>query len=100
MKKIIFIALSTMLSVFTYGQTEVELMIASEKVNCSKDKSQACFKAKKTTDPSWTFEIENIEGFDFKSGFIYTLKIELINDPENPHNVTYKLIEVLKKEEK
>lgn len=100
MKKIVFISISLIFSIFVYGQTEVELMIAPEKTTCSTDKEQQCFNTKKITDPSWTFQISEIEGFEFKSGFLYTLKIELISDSKNPQNIKYKLIEVLKKEEK
>ena len=82
--------------------TDIELVIAPTQDQCmdQNDEQYDCFKAKKTTDPHWTFTIPEIIDFDYESGFTYTLKIRLSTAEEvqkDGTNAKYTLVEVLDK---
>lgn len=91
---------------FSYSQgegTEIEIMIAPVQDTCtnSKEETYTCFKAKKTTDPHWTFHIPIIENFKYEKGYIYTLKLLLKRTEETQKDgghAEYSLVEILKKE--
>ena len=65
---------------FLYGQQdnpmEIKLVVASEKIACNNTASM-CFNVKKISDPYWTFQIEEIENFDYVPGFEYTVVLQL-----------------------
>lgn len=82
--------------------TDIEIVIAPTQDECidQNDEQYDCFKAKKTTDPDWTFNIPEIADFEYEPGFTYTLKIRLSKAEEVQKDGTYakyKLVEVLKK---
>ncbi len=79
------------------AQKDIEIQIASEKVTCKNQSEKMCFQAKKTTDPYWTFQIEELQNLNYEPGFEYTLKVIVVS---NDGQIAYKVIDVLAKEEK
>lgn len=51
----------------------------------------SCWKAKKVTDPVWTFEIQAIDDFQPTASGEYDLKVKLV---PSGSSVTYELIEI------
>ena len=63
---------------------------------------QECFLIYNKERQKWELFYESIEGFDFAVGFIYTLKVRLVDRGEGIQDVgryAYHLVEVLSKEE-
>ena len=63
---------------------------------------QECFLIYNDERQRWELFYESIEGFDFAVGFIYTLKVRLVDRGEGIQDVgryAYHLVEVLSKEE-
>lgn len=82
--------------------TDIELVIAPTLDECmdQNDEQYDCFKAKKTTDPDWTFNIPEIADFEYEPGYTYTLKIRLNKAEEVQKDGTYAkytLVEVIEK---
>jgi hypothetical protein len=95
MKVILFLCFFFALSFSFSQESEIELMIAAEKVNCTDDDAKKCFQIKKTTDPHWTNQIDHIEGFEFEKGYEYHLRL-IVRMPETPDGkITYKLVSII-----
>ena len=63
---------------------------------------QECFLIYNDDLQTWELFYESIEGFDFAEGFIYTLKVRLVDreaDIQDVGRYAYHLVEVLSKEE-
>ena len=63
---------------------------------------QECFLIYNEEVQKWELFYESIEGFDFEVGFIYTLKVRLVDRGTEIQDVgryAYHLVEVLSKEE-
>lgn len=81
----------------------VVLKVNAEKVECNgAHGKQNCLQIKELgIDNEWKNHYEDINGFDFKHGFVYNLQVEkteLKEAPQDVSSIVYKLIEVIKKE--
>ena len=90
------------------GKTEYMLTIASQKVkgvvsSCGNNYLTDVYAAKKEGDDTWQMQT-GIQGFDYESGYEYTIKIQKINYLDyrmgDPSWTEYKLIQVISKEKK
>jgi hypothetical protein len=79
-------------------ETEIEIVIAAEKVACIQQQDQSCFKAKKTTDPYWTFQIESIQGFEYEEGSKYQLKVIVQPPTALGEQPTYTLVAIVEQQ--
>lgn len=96
---LVVIIFSIQLALFAQNSPEVEVQVRNQKVPCSTNSNELCFHAKKVTDPTWTFTIQEIENFEFIEGTSYTLLLELGFKEENgTTKTTYKLVEVINEE--
>jgi hypothetical protein len=96
--KVLIVLFSLFVMHFAFAQSsEIEIIVASEQVDCHNNANEKCFQAKKVTDPYWTFEIAAIEGFDYEEGNEYHLKLS-INPPSVPGEApVYNLVTVMDK---
>ncbi len=79
-------------------ETEIELVIAAEKATCNQEQEKSCFKAKKPTDPYWTFQIEAIEGFEYEEGNEYQVKVN-VQPPTAPgEQPVYALVAIVEQQ--
>jgi Domain of unknown function (DUF4377) len=80
---------------------EIVLTVYHYKVPCVGENVRLCYRVKKN-DSETQFFYDEIEGFDYDWGFNYTIRVEKVNQ-SNPvsdaSSFTYKLKEVIKKEE-
>lgn len=77
------------------------LIIGPYTQTCQGFIEQQCYLEFNEESQEWEFFYENIQGFDFKPGFIYTLKVRLEDRGTEIQDVgryAYHLIEVLSKE--
>jgi len=79
------------------------LKVNAQKVDCyGAHGKQKCLQVKELgIDKDWQNQYEGIEGFNFKSGFVYNLqveKIELKETPQDASSITYRLLKIIKKE--
>jgi hypothetical protein len=85
------------------SKTIVVLKVNTNEVDCSgAHGKQKCLQVKELgKDNYWQNLFEDIEGFDFKSGYVYNLQVEKIilkNPPQDVGDTFYKLLKVNKKE--
>lgn len=76
------------------------LYINSQKVDCVGVGPQKCLQIRRSEDESWSFFYDNIEGFTFEPGFVYTLRVseeEIKNPPADASSKRIKLEEVISK---
>ena len=77
------------------------LIIGPYKVDCVGAFEQECYLEFNEESQRWEFFYENIQGFDFEPGYIYTLKVRLEDrgtDIQDVGRYAYHLVEVLSKE--
>ena len=91
------------------SNTEViEMLIAAETVDCVGVMPQKCMQVKEgkaLNNPlsEWQYFYDEIDGFDFITGYEYRIKVKahrLIEVPADASSIRYELIEVLSKEQK
>lgn len=78
------------------------IIIGPYTVRCQGFIEQDCFLEFNEKTQEWEYFYENIQGFDFVPGYIYTLKVRLEDRGTEIQDVgryAYHLVEVLKKEE-
>jgi len=76
------------------------LYVGSELVDCIGVAPQKCMLIKKNLDSEWEYFYDQIDGFEFQSGYEYKLKIkvkEIKNPPVDSSSLAYSLVEVLEK---
>ena len=81
------------------NNTDKILYIADAKVACV-DTPQKCLQIKEVGTTEWTSFYNTIEGFDYKEGFFYKIKVDILdieNHPADGTSMSYKLIEILDK---
>ena len=87
----------------TPGQENIEtLIIGPYTETCQGFIEQQCYLEFNTESQEWEFFYENIQGFDFEPGFIYTLKVRLEDRGTEIQDVgryAYHLVEVIDKKE-
>ncbi len=81
----------------------VVLKVNANEVDCfGAHGKQKCLQIKELgKDNYWQNQYEGIEGFDFKTGYVYNLQVEKIilkNPPQDVGDTFYKLLKVIKKE--
>ncbi len=101
MKGLFFLStlLLTLIASGQSNQFEIQLVIASEQIQCGDQVMTPCFQAKKATDPYWTMTIEAIENFEFEAGYEYLLdlKVEHISNGQLSPTVRYTALSILEK---
>jgi len=83
------------------GNTEI-LIIGPYRTECPSFSGSDCYLEFNEESQRWEFFYDGIQGFDFESGFIWTLKVSLheySGDIQDVGKYEYRLIEVLSKEE-
>ena len=78
------------------------LIIGPYKVDCVGAFEQECYLEFNAESQRWEFFYEEIQGFDFEPGFIWTLKVSLHEREEGIQDVgryAYRLVAVIDKEE-
>lgn len=75
-------------------------LVDSQLYDCMGVAPMKCMKVKELPSGEWSLFYQNIEGFDYKTGTEYTLKVKVTdipNPPADASSVKYTLIEVLDK---
>ncbi|QAV24504.1 DUF4377 domain-containing protein [Proteus hauseri] len=75
-------------------------LVDSQLYDCVGVAPMKCMKIKELPSGEWSLFYQNIEGFEFKNGTEYTLKVKVTdipNPPADASSVKYTLIEVLDK---
>ncbi|MEQ4923532.1 DUF4377 domain-containing protein [Proteus hauseri] len=75
-------------------------LVDSQLYDCVGVAPMKCMKIKELPSGEWSLFYQNIEGFEFKSGSEYTLKVKVTdipNPPADAPSVKYTLVEVLDK---
>ncbi len=89
-----------MLSFSCSDSSKKIIFIADAKVDCEGVAPQKCLQIKEEDQTDWTYLYDQIEGFNYETGFFYKLKVEVTkneNPPADASSLHYKLIEVLAK---
>ena len=82
--------------------SKVTMLIAPELADCVGEGPMKCMKVKYEQDEDWQFFYSNIEGFDYKEGYRYTLlveKLEVKDPPQGGSSLKYVLVEVVEQVE-
>ena len=85
----------------TDEMTEI-LIIGPYTQTCQGFIEQECYLEFNEESQEWEFFYENIQGFDFEPGYIYTLKVRLEDrgtDIQDVGRYAYHLVEIISKEE-
>ena len=84
------------------GEDNIEILIIGPYTQtCQGFIEQQCYLKFNEESEEWEFFYENIQGFDFEPGFIYTLKVRLEDRGTEIQDVgryAYHLVQVLSKE--
>lgn len=109
-----FMLLISLVSILTACEKE-KMETSAEKItmrvnyyrqSCQGEGVYNCYlvqEGKQVGTNNWNFFYNEIEGFDYKEGFIYTLKVrveKVTNPPADGSNRKYILIKILAKEKK
>jgi hypothetical protein len=84
-----------------YGSTGGEILIlyvAPERRECVGVVVQQCLLVRESTGSEWELFYDTIQGFDYKPGFHYALRVErrrVVNPPQDSSAYEWQLIEVL-----
>lgn len=84
----------------TAAENTYTLYVNSQQVDCIGEAAQKCLQVRRSESESWGFFYDEIEGFTFEPGFVYTLKVseeEFENPPADASSKHIKLEEVLSK---
>lgn len=83
----------------TTGTTKT-LLVDSQLYDCVGVAPMKCMKVKELPSGEWSLFYQNIDGFEYKAGAEYTLKVnvtDIPNPPADAPSVKYTLIEVVDK---
>lgn len=104
LKKIIIFLCFVIVSCSSDGSKEIKtLVINSFKVPCTGVAPMSCYQVKDSKeDETWSYFYNEIEGFDYVPGFLYTLEVEVVTLAENEipadgSSLKYTLVKVLEK---
>lgn len=78
----------------------IELYVDSKRVDCVGVAPQKCLRTRTDPNGEWQFFYDTIEGFDYKEGFTYKLKVNTFNvenPPADASSIRYELDEVISK---
>ena len=76
------------------------IYIADSLIDCVGIAPQKCLQIKEEHKTDWSSFYDQIEGFDYKEGFFYKIKVAVIladNPPADGSSLKYKLLEILDK---
>ena len=76
------------------------LDVAAARVACQGAFTQECYSVREQPDSNWTLFYDSIEGFDYQSGFEYTIRVErrsVSNPPADGSSFSYRLLSILRK---
>ena len=76
------------------------LDIAAARVACQGAFPQECYVVRQQPDTDWTLFYNSIEGFDYQTGFEYTIKVvrgSVRNPPADGSSFAYRLLSILRK---
>ena len=79
----------------------ITLYVDSEQVDCVGVAPQKCLRVKTDPDGEWQLFYAPIEGFEYEAAFIYELKVntfDVPNQPADASSIRYELVEVVSKE--
>lgn len=82
------------------GSKSIELYVDSKRVDCVGVAPQKCLRTRTDPNGEWQFFYDTIEGFDYKEGFTYKLKVNTFNvenPPADASSIRYELDEVISK---
>lgn len=103
-KKIIILLSFVVVSCSSDNRKEIKsLVINSFKVPCTGVAPMSCYQVKDSKeDETWSNFYNEIEGFDYVPGFLYTLEVEVQTIPENDvpadgSSLKYTLVKVVEK---
>lgn len=98
MKKILF-ALMILSNGFLFAQQSVSLWVKENKAFCGEDSLKNCFQVRHSQSEPWNVTDKDIEGFKFKEGYRYQLKVSEYSSDSLKENSTsnYLLQEVVSK---
>lgn len=85
---------------FALKEEILTLDIAAARVGCQGLVPQECYRVRQQPDTDWTLFYDYIEGFDYQTGFEYTIKVvrrPVPNPPADGSSSTYHLLSILRK---
>lgn len=101
MKHVLIFACSLVISTLSFAQTQMQLIIHPEQVDCQRMMQQKCYQVRINGAKEWTLFYERIIGFNFEPGYRYELLVIETKRPEPiPADLsayTYKLEKVISK---
>jgi heat shock protein HslJ len=100
MKKMIFATLVTVFITIGYGQTKT-FYLNSEQKDCTGAGPMKCLQYKEKPNESWKFLYQSIEGLNYEEGYLYELKVKLVNvknPPADGSSLRYVLKKIISKE--
>lgn len=104
LKKIVILLSFVIVSCSSDGNKEIKtLVVNSFKVPCTGVAPMSCYQIKDSKeDKTWNNFYNEIEGFDYAPGFLYTLEVEVQTIPENEvpadgSSLKYTLVKVIEK---
>ena len=83
------------------GEHVETLIIGPYKVDCVGAFAQECYLEFNEESQEWHFFYDGIKGFDFEPGFIWTLKVKVVDigtEIQDAGRYDYYLVEVISKE--
>lgn len=99
----VLVIILLILSTFSCSKNSKKIIfIANSEVDCVGVTPQKCLQIKEEGTTDWTIFNDSIAGFDYKKGFFYKLKVDVLevdNPPADGSSLKYTLIEVLEQSE-
>lgn len=77
------------------------MTIQHYKVPCQGESIQMCYLVKTQGQADWEYSYDEIQGFEYEWGYVYTLKVNKItidNPPQDGSSIAIRLVKVVKKE--
>ena len=78
----------------------ITMDVAAQRVPCMGIVPQECLSVRQEQDTAWTLFYDPIDGFQFESGFEYTIRVAVrtvSNPPADGSSLAYRLLEILRK---
>ena len=77
------------------------LYVNSQLVDCVDVEPRKCMEVRETPMSEWDYFYDDIDGFTFEEGYLYTIRVEITNVPNPPTDASskrYQLFELIGKE--
>lgn len=86
---------------FAPEEDVLTLDVASALVPCQGEFPTECYRVRRQPDTNWTlFFYGSIEGFDYETGFEYTIRVarrSVLNPPADAPGYAFRLLSILRK---